>query len=91
MGKRLGEISAQILCIYIKCLIYNILSSRSLDWKDFDFLATIFLFQGMNTVEGIVMLASTNRPDILDQVRNKFRHKNCTTIASRQFGFWGCW
>ena len=29
----------------------------------------LFSTAGMNTVEGVVMLASTNRADVLDQVR----------------------
>ena len=29
-------------------------------------------FVGMNTMEGVVMLASTNRQDILDQVKTQY-------------------
>ena len=33
-------------------------------------------FVGMNTMEGVVVLASTNRQDILDQVRTQSQRLN---------------
>ena len=33
-------------------------------------------FAGMNTMEGVVMLASTNRQDILDQVKTQYIHSS---------------
>ena len=42
-------------------------------------------YAGMNTMEGVVMLASTNRQDILDQVNLKHNSNTSLVLETRRW------